>query len=88
MVMVKKLNNKIKIKSRENKVHAYKILRTVLEEIDENALQLMIIAAVELLSENEDTQSFAEYFNQHYVCSVKKQVFHYRSHCGINSNMH
>ena len=49
-----------KIKSQENKVHAYKILRTVLEELDENAFQLMITAAVKLLSENGDIQSFAE----------------------------
>ena len=63
-------------------------MRTVLEELDENAFQLMIIAATELLSENDDTQSFAEYFNQHYGCNVKRWAFCYRRHCGINTNMH
>lgn len=77
-----------KIKDQENKVLAYKILRTILEELDEVSMQLMMKAAIDLLSNDTDTASFAVYFQQYYAGNVQRWAFCYRQHCGLNTNMH
>ncbi|KAF8789517.1 hypothetical protein HNY73_007450 [Argiope bruennichi] len=80
--------NLSKINGKEKQVEVYKLLRTLLEERDENAVIAIIETSLNDLSAEADTFAFAEYFKTHYLNKLRQWAFCYMLHCGLNTNMH
>lgn len=64
------------------------MLRTLLQERDENALIQMCNNFVDILTSDSDTNEFGKYFQEHYLKYLHSWAYCYRVNCGINTNMH
>lgn len=80
--------NLSKIRSKETQTEIYKVLRTLLEETDENSFYALFAEAKSVLYNDASTKDFGNYFIDNYEHSVKSWAFCFRLHCGINTNMH
>jgi len=72
--------NVCKINSKPKQMEIYKVLRTLLQELDTDAFG-------KTSSENE-TIEFTNYFKGNYANCVSSWIYCYRIHSGINTNMH
>lgn len=66
----------------------YHNLRVLLEERDVNQFEKLLKATSDDLSQNENTKSFGEYFQTHYVLRKEQWAACYRKGSTINTNMH
>ncbi|XP_068085219.1 uncharacterized protein [Anabrus simplex] len=80
--------NLCKIKGREKQAEIYKIIRTLMQERDEEAFRKMFDEALRLLKEDPDTLEFYIYFENNYWASAPSWAYCYRQHSGLNTNMH
>ncbi|XP_065224343.1 uncharacterized protein LOC135848371 [Planococcus citri] len=77
-----------KKKVEEKKSEVKKMLRCLLEELDQNKFELLLPATIDRLKEDKLTESYAEYFESNYVDNCTKWAYCYRKNAGLNSNMH
>lgn len=77
-----------KIKNKEKQTQIYDQVRTLLEETDAEAFDIMIESVTRQLLEDEETREFGSYFSQHYVKNCKSWAYCHRLNAGINTNMH
>ncbi|XP_031338859.1 uncharacterized protein LOC116169279 isoform X1 [Photinus pyralis] len=77
-----------KIHSKEKQVMVYKQLRTILQELDQNAFTQMIDNFLRALVNDADTCEFGQYFKRYYTENVEAWAYCHRLHSGLNTNMH
>lgn len=80
--------NVCKIKSKPKQMEIYKVLRTLLQELDTDAFRKMFEEAVNRMSSDNETMEFANYFIGNYTNCVFSWAYCHRIHSGINTNMH
>lgn len=62
--------NLCKIKSKQKQIHMFKVLRTLLQEIDINAFNKMFEEATNQMADDQETVEFANYFIGSYANCV------------------
>lgn len=72
----------------EKKKETYKLLRSLLEELDENKFEILLPNVIERLNKDPDTKSYAEYFERNYVTNKRAWAYCFRKSTGLNSNTH
>ncbi|XP_065219711.1 uncharacterized protein LOC135845174 [Planococcus citri] len=82
--------SKIKIVNDEDDTRdfAYKLLRTLLEELDQNKFHSLLGEAVNTLINDEKTADFGQYFKSNYADNFEKWAYCYRRYAGVNTNNH
>ncbi|KAL1488526.1 hypothetical protein ABEB36_014991 [Hypothenemus hampei] len=78
--------NLTKIKTKEKQVEIYRTLRTLLEERDADAFEIMITSFCEI--SDDEVKDFILYFKNNYLDSRKCWAYCYRLYSGVNTNMH
>ena len=63
------------------------MLRTILEQMDENTFHQFLQTALERLRSSSETKNFAEYFEKNWYPNIQHWGYFYRKGDGINSNM-
>ena len=76
------------IDNRELQAAVYHNLRVLLEETDCDKFEVLLTETVKQLQEGTSTETFAEYFVQHYVANKKEWAVCYRQYAGLNTNMY
>ncbi|XP_068083939.1 uncharacterized protein [Anabrus simplex] len=77
-----------KIKGQGKQANAYKLIRTLLEERDAAAFDMMFPVVLEKFKSDPDTSEFASYFLDNYLSNAKCWAYCHRLHAGLNTNMH
>ncbi|XP_068083236.1 uncharacterized protein [Anabrus simplex] len=77
-----------KAKGKEKQAEVYKLIRTLMQERDITAFEIMVPAVMKQLNEDPDTIEFAIYFRENYLKNVKSWAYCYRINSGLNTNMH
>ncbi|XP_065218134.1 uncharacterized protein LOC135844585 [Planococcus citri] len=72
----------------EKKTFAYQVVKTLMEELDQNKFTLLLEEAVNTLKADESTLEYGKYFESHYYSNYKKWAYCYRIGAGINTNNH
>jgi hypothetical protein len=80
--------NLYKIKSKPKQIEIYKVLRTLLQELDTNVFEKMFEEAVIRMSSDKETIEFTNYFIGNYANCVLSWAYCHRIHFGVNTNMH
>lgn len=76
------------VKDSLQRLEVYKLLRTLLEETDEEAFERMLPTAINNFKNNPCTETFGHYFDKYYHSTTKAWAFCYRKHTGLNSNIY
>lgn len=78
-----------KIKSKVKKEEAYKIIKTLLYELDKDTFHKLLDAALINLNNDEETKDYCKYFEEQYVRNMryKRWSYSYRINSGVNTNM-
>ena len=76
------------IDNRELQAAVYHNLRVLLEETDCDKFEVLLTETVKQLQEGTSTETFAEYFVQHYVANKKEWAVCYRKYAGLNTIMY
>ncbi|GFS83536.1 uncharacterized protein NPIL_446271 [Nephila pilipes] len=76
------------IKKPENQVEAYKVVRCLLIETDEEAFSIMLKEALKIFSEKDELREFGNYFEHVYCKRTEAWAYCYRKWLGIDTNMH
>ncbi|GFS50819.1 hypothetical protein NPIL_35021 [Nephila pilipes] len=76
------------IKKPEIQVEAYKIVRCLLIETDEEAFSMMLKEALKIFSEKDESREFGKYFEHMYSKQIEVWAYCYRKLLRINTNMH
>lgn len=77
-----------KITTKDRQAEAYKMLRTLMEERDEQAFALMLESTIENLTQENSTLEFGKYFKSTYSSCYKSWAYCFRKNLGLNTNMH
>ena len=80
-------NNLTKIKDKSLRCQAYHTLRILLEEPCFEKFNELLEQAVDQLETCKATETYGQYFHEHYYSRKKQSAICYRLHCGINTNM-
>ncbi|GFS50417.1 uncharacterized protein NPIL_235841 [Nephila pilipes] len=75
------------IKKPENQVEAYKAVRCLLIETEEEAFSIMLKEALKIFSEKDEFKEFKNYFEHVYCKRTEAWAYCYRKWLGINTNM-
>ena len=81
-------NVRSKIKNSDAQEQTYKILRTLLQETDQEAFTIMFENALFKLKSNPETKDFGIYFKNTYGSTIENWAFCHRVNLGLNTNMH
>lgn len=76
-----------KIKNKDKQDEMYKILRCLLEELDENKFNVMLAKLLEKFDTDTELKEFQDYFLSSYVSRTELWAYCFRHHLGINTNM-
>ncbi|GFX28880.1 MULE domain-containing protein [Trichonephila clavipes] len=77
-----------KIQSREMRLEVYKTLRTLMEEKDVDAFNIMFNEVLKNFLENDITREFCKYFIGNYANCINSWAYCHRLQSGLNTNMH
>ena len=82
-------NVNTKIKTKEKRDNVFKMLQTLLCELDEASFKEMVHEVLKRLSSDEETHSFYQYFEKQYINKeqYRSWAYCYRINVGINANM-
>ncbi|XP_065208546.1 uncharacterized protein LOC135837263 [Planococcus citri] len=80
--------NLTKIKNTDKRPGAYKLLRTCLEELDQNKFNILIVNVANTLKADDDWRDYGIYFDTYYVPKAEYWAYCFRRHAGVNTNMH
>ncbi|GFU05441.1 uncharacterized protein NPIL_350771 [Nephila pilipes] len=69
-------------------VEAYKVVRCLLIETDEEAFSMMLKEVLKIFSEKDELREFGKYFEHMYSKRTEVWAYYYRKWLGINTNMH
>ncbi|XP_068085177.1 uncharacterized protein [Anabrus simplex] len=81
-------NNLKKIRNDEKQVQVWQALIVILVELDEEIFHQLLEAFLEICSNDDELQSFHEYFSPKYAHSYEMWAFCYRKGLGLNTNMY
>jgi hypothetical protein len=76
------------IKDEKKKEEIYKVLKTIMFELNENLFNKMLQKFIEELSDDADTQEFNKYFMKYYYGRARMWAYCYRKGSKLNTNMH
>ncbi|GFS94078.1 uncharacterized protein NPIL_636191 [Nephila pilipes] len=76
------------IKKPEIQVEAYKVVRCLLIETDEEAFSMMLKEVLKIFSEKDELREFGKYFEHIYSKQTEIWAYCYRKWLGINTNTH
>ncbi|GFS72853.1 uncharacterized protein NPIL_603981 [Nephila pilipes] len=76
------------IKKPENQIQAYKVVRCLLMEIEEEAFYIMLQEALKNFNETDKFREFKNYFEHVYCKRTEAWAYCHRKWLGINTNMH
>ncbi|GFT60214.1 uncharacterized protein NPIL_71501 [Nephila pilipes] len=76
------------IKKPEIQIEAYKVVRCLLIETDEEAFSMMLKEVLKIFSEKDELREFGKYFEHIYSKRTEVWAYCYRKWLGINTNMH
>ncbi|GFY53674.1 MULE domain-containing protein [Trichonephila inaurata madagascariensis] len=77
-----------KIQSREVQLEVYKTLRTLMEEKDVDACNVMFSEVLTKILENDLTREFCKYFVENYANCINSWVYCHHLQSSLNINMH
>jgi len=77
-----------KVKDKEKQVEVYKMIRTLMQEADSAAFEMMTSGVVKLLSGDPESTEFCAYFRQNYSANARFWTYCYRVNSGLDTNMH
>lgn len=77
-----------KIKNQDKQIYVYKVLRTLLEQLDAVTFEDMLQQSIRKFLNDEDTAEFGKYFRDHYYKNKTSWAYCYRLYSGLNTNMH
>ncbi|XP_065223302.1 uncharacterized protein LOC135847677 [Planococcus citri] len=83
-------DNLVKVKDDAKREETSNLIQSFQQELDKNSFETLLKAGMEKLLNDEGTVEFANYFYTNYVKDEKFQrwAYCYRTHSGLNSNMH
>ncbi|GFS52659.1 uncharacterized protein NPIL_356961 [Nephila pilipes] len=76
------------IKKPENQIQAYKVVRCLLMETEEEAFYIRLQEALKIFNETDEFRAFKNYFEHVYCKRTEAWAYCHRKWLGINTNMH
>ncbi|VEN59296.1 unnamed protein product [Callosobruchus maculatus] len=73
---------------REKQLQIYRLLRTLLEDTDENAFDEMFTKVCKSLSEDKEASEFAEFLINHYMKNIPCWSYCYQLDAGVKPSLH